>query len=231
MQPCEKSPHLTNGRQTWEPLVDKELVCWLGIVILMGLKPLPNRRLYWDSLGFFGCELIQSCMSRNRFEAIGRCIHLVDNRGLPTDASHPEYDKIGKVRWLMEHFASTSQRLYNCERICTVDEIMVPYKGRYCNIQQYMKSKPTKYGIKIWALVSSGSRYVWNVIVYMGAGSNNDYEDVSGSVGEKAVLSAVNHIRDRGHVIVTDNFFTSPKLCMELMSRGFWTTGEWCTCI
>jgi hypothetical protein len=60
----------------------------------------------------------------------------------------------------MEEFARISQSLYNAERICTVDEIMVPSKGRYCAIQQYMKSKLVHFGIKLWALASSQSRFV-----------------------------------------------------------------------
>jgi hypothetical protein len=97
-------------------------------------------------------------MTRQRFEAIVRCIHLVDNDSLPKDSTDPNFDKIGKVRWLVEGFAEISQRLYNPEPICTVDEIMVAYKGRYCAIRQYMKSKPVRFGIKLWALASSSSR-------------------------------------------------------------------------
>jgi hypothetical protein len=52
--------------------------------------------------------------------------------------------------------------------MCTVDEIMLPYKGRFCNIQQYMNAKPCKWGIKLWALASGGSKYVSNIIVYLG---------------------------------------------------------------
>ena len=153
-------PHRTNGHHDWEDIKEEELLCWFGILIFMGLKPLPTRRMYWDTRPFYGCPLISSAMSRQRFEAIVRCIHLVDNSKLAKDASDPQYDKIGKVRWLIEGFSRISQELYNPERILTVDEIMVPYKGRYCGIRQYMKAKPVKWEIKVWALCSSGSRWV-----------------------------------------------------------------------
>lgn len=152
-------PHLTNGRHNWIDLTEPELLCWFGILILMGLKVLPHRRLYWDMRHFYGCPLISQAMPRQRFEAIVRCIHLVDNSELVTDSTSTGFDKIGKVRWLVEGFSRISQSLYSPERVCTVDEIMVPYKGRYCGIRQYMKSKPVKFGIKLWALASSESRY------------------------------------------------------------------------
>jgi hypothetical protein len=113
-------------------------------------------------------------MSRQRFKAITRCIHLVNNDSLQEDWNHPAYDRIGKVWWLVESFATISQSLYNCERICTVNEIMLPYKRKFYNIRQYMKKKPCKWGIKLWALASSGSRYVSNIIVYLGAPTANE---------------------------------------------------------
>jgi hypothetical protein len=65
---------------------------------------------------------------------------------------------------------------------------MVPYKGRYCNIRQYMKRKPVKFGIKVWALASSHSRYVSNFIVYLEARDAREENDL---VGADAVLIAV----------------------------------------
>ena len=88
-----------------------------------------------------------------------RCIHLVNNSELVTEPTTPGFDKIAKVRWLVEDFARILQSLYNAERVCTVDEIMVPYRGSYCGIRQYMKSKHVQFGIKLWALASSQSWY------------------------------------------------------------------------
>jgi len=42
---------------------------------------------------------------------------------------------------------------------------------------------------------------------------------------EDAVFTAVAGLEGRRHVIVTDNFFTSPRLFMGLQRRGFWATG------
>ena len=61
-----------------------------------------------------------------------------------------------------------------------------------------------------------------NIIIYLGA---DDTREEGESVGEDVVLTAVRGLEGRGHVIITDNFFTSPRLFMALMERGFWTTG------
>jgi hypothetical protein len=60
---------------------------------------------------------------------------------------------------------------------------MVPYKGRYYNIRQYMKGKPVNFGIKVWAMASSHSRYV-----YLEAGDTCEEDEL---LGADVVLMAV----------------------------------------
>jgi hypothetical protein len=83
-------------------------------------------------------------------------------------------------------------------------------------------------------LASSGSRYVLNIIVYLGTPTEDERQQVASewaddnerrTVGEEAVLIAVRGMENRGHVIVIDNSFSSPQLCMSLMACGIWTTG------
>lgn len=66
------------------------------------------------------------------------------------------------------------------------------------------------------------ARHISNIIVYLGAGDARPDGDL---VSSDAVLRAVQGLEHRGHVIITDNYFTSPKLFLELMARGFWATG------
>ena len=95
------------------------------------------------------------------------------------------HGKIEKVCWLVESFSRISQSLYYNGHVCIVDKIMVLYKGRFYNIRQYMKSKPVKWGIKLWALASNKSRYVPNVIIYKGAPIDwQTWEEEASSVGE-----------------------------------------------
>ena len=124
---------MINGQHDWIPMTREELLLWFGILTLMGIKELPSIRLYWSSNDFYGCPLIQSYMIRQCFEAIIRCVHLVNNLSLiaPRELGH---DKIGKIYLLVEHFSVVSKELYNPKVTCIVDEMMMPYKGHYCNI-------------------------------------------------------------------------------------------------
>jgi predicted Co/Zn/Cd cation transporter (cation efflux family) len=43
-------------------------------------------------------------------------------------------------------------------------------------------------------------------------------------IGADAVLTAIWGLEGHGHVIIMDNFFTSVKLFMTLLERGFYAT-------
>lgn len=98
---------------------------------------------------------------------------------------------------------------------------MISYRGRRCEIKQYLKNKPVKYGIKIWAAADAQSRYIYNLDVYTGKKGDSAEKDLD----TRVVLQMVQGLENRGHVIVTDRFFTSPRLFDELLGRGFWATG------
>jgi hypothetical protein len=58
--------------------------------------------------------------------------------------------------------------------------------------------------------------------VYLGDGDTRAENEL---LGTDAVLVAVRGLEGRGHVIITDNFFTSVRLHTELLKRGFYGTG------
>ena len=196
-------------------------MCWFGLLILMGLKDLPHIQLHQSANEFYYCLVILSCMIRQCFEANTHCIHLVDNNTLlePRQLGH---DKIGKVRWLVEHFSVAAKANYNYEVTCTVDKMMLPYKGKYCNICQYMKEKPVKFKIKIQTLDSSQSHYVSNIIVYLDAINVQEEDEL---VEVDFVLMAVQGMEGCGHVIIMDNLFTSVKLFMTILEMDFFVIG------
>jgi hypothetical protein len=164
---------LRGGPKWWNIIVD-ELQCWIGISMLMGIKILPNHRSYWmESEPFLHCRVISSCMSRNRFEIITSCLHIVDDSGQPANRRDPNYDKLVKTRWLLEEVRLRCQQNWQLGQMVTVDEMMVRYKGKYCPIRQYMPKKPCKWDIKVWCIADVVKKYVWQFQVYTGASMRN----------------------------------------------------------
>jgi hypothetical protein len=93
-----------NGGPRWKDTSLLEFHAFFGIVILMELKLTPSVRDYWKRDSFRHCNVIPTVMTRNRFEDLLRCMHCVDNEGICHDKSSPAYDKLVKVRCVLEHF-------------------------------------------------------------------------------------------------------------------------------
>ncbi|CAC5370491.1 unnamed protein product [Mytilus coruscus] len=77
------------------------------------------------------------------------------------------YDPLYKIKPLLTHFNTTFQQEYTPHRNITVDETMIPFKGRV-QFKQYMAQKPHKWGVKAWVLADSQHSYIQYVDIYPG---------------------------------------------------------------
>ena len=46
----------------------------------------------------------------------------------------------------------------------TIDKVMIPFKGRL-GFKQYMKDKPTKWGIKVFTMSDAANGYIYRLQV------------------------------------------------------------------
>ncbi|KAG5884531.1 hypothetical protein JTB14_029064 [Gonioctena quinquepunctata] len=95
----------------------------------------------------------------------------------------------------------------------TVDEQLGSNRGR-APFRVYMKSKPDKYGIKLWALCDAANAYTHNLQVYLGEPNKT----VGKNQGERVVIDMVEHLSD-GYGITTDNVLTSKSLGDKLSAK------------
>ena len=72
---------------------------------------------------------------------------------------NPGYDKLYKIRPLLDIVESNSQAAYSPHQQIAIDEAMVLFKGR-SSMKQYMPLKPTKRGYKLWCLSDSHNGFV-----------------------------------------------------------------------
>lgn len=92
-----------------------------------------------------------------------------------------------------------------------------------------MPKKPEKWGIKIWCLADSSSKFVYNFDVYCGK-NHAVVDDEQPHRGEsnlafEVVTKLLDGLHDVGHVVVMDNYFTSIGLFRYLLSKGIYATG------
>ena len=73
----------------------------------------------------------------------------------------------GKVHGVFDRIHQKCQINYKPSKNISVDEGMIAYRGRL-SFLQYMPTKPTNYGIKMWMAADSSNGYVLNFDVYLG---------------------------------------------------------------
>ena len=88
-------------------------------------------------------------------------LHVVD------PGSEDKGDKLRKVESFVTCFKSRCLALYQPRQNLAVDERMVKSRHR-SGIRQYIKDKPTKWGIKLWVLADSSNGYTVDFNVYIG---------------------------------------------------------------
>lgn len=131
-------------------------------------------------------------------------------------------DKLHKVRFLLDHCRKTFQQEYIPHKQVSVDEAMIPFKGRL-GIKQYMKDKPVRFGIKVWVLADAVTAYCYNFDVYIG--KNADVVKNNLGLSSKVVIELAKPLEMKGYQVYTDNFYTSPQLVDYLYGRNTYLCG------
>ena len=112
----------------WDKVTTEELKAYLGFCILMGINRLPALDNYWSSDPTLRYFSIANRISSDRFWDISRYLHFVDNSTLQPKGS-PGYDRLGKVRPVIDHLSRQFADLYEPHKEVAVDEAMVKFTG------------------------------------------------------------------------------------------------------
>ena len=207
--------HHTSPRP-WNDVSVKEMKTFIGILILMGICRLPRLRLYWTKQHPYICPAICEIMSLTRFEQIYRFLHLCDSNN-EVAAGQPGHDYLFKVRDLLDLLSPRFLSQYHTHEELSVDEAMIPFKGRL-GIKQYMKDKPTKWGIKVFVLADARTGYTVRLQIYTGKNSNLVGSDTG--LCSRVVLELLDGLEDKCPKVYMDNYYTSPELFLSLYNKG-----------
>ena len=208
----------TPNSRPWNDTTVPEIKAFIGMLLLFGVLKLPRLELYW-SKNYLELETpgISEIMPRIRFEQLFRCFHIANNEDhIPF--GQPGHDKLFKVRPLLDTFLPKFMAHYNIHQECSIDEAMIPFKGRL-GFKQYLKDKPIKWGIKVFVLADAHNGYIKNLQVYTGKGIESRRANDIG-LCTKVVLDLMEEFDGSGLHLYTDNYYTSPTLYQHLYKHG-----------
>lgn len=171
--------YATQQGKKFSPIDVNDIIVFLGINLLMGIKKLPSVRDFWSSNELLNDSFISKQMPVKRFTWILGNLHLNDNSIMP-NRGDPNFDKLYKVRPLLDHLSAKFSSLYKPGKYQSVDESMIRFKGR-SSLKQYMPKKPIKRGYKVW-MRCDGSGYACKFEIYSGK-----MQEVERNLGESVV--------------------------------------------
>ncbi|XP_051167290.1 piggyBac transposable element-derived protein 4-like [Leptopilina boulardi] len=208
------------SKYAYELSID-ELRAWIGMLILMGIHRLPQQKNFWSTDPALRVDFIANIMTRDRFSKIAEILHLNDNNKV-LEKSDPNYDRLFKVRPLVDHLNKKAQEIYSPSKVLAVDESMIKFKGR-SSLKQYMPMKPIKRGYKVWCLADSQSSYILKFEIY--TGKSTDSQKSQETLGERVVTNLTKDLRGSKSLVAFDNFFTSVDLVTSLLQNQIFSVG------
>ena len=197
-------------RRPWTRVGVNEMKAFYGMLIAMGIVRLPRLEMYWCTTRPLFIPNLNKVMSKTRFEQIYRFLHMSDC-SKQVARGQPCYDPLFKVRSLLDIIDPLLLSLYNPHEQLSIDEAMIPFKGRL-GMKQYMRDKPTKWGIKVWVLADATNGYVSRLQIYTGRTNSVSAKGLSSRV----VLELIRGLEDRHYTLYMDNFYSSPMLFLLL---------------
>lgn len=142
-----------------------ELRAFIGLMFLSGIfkSGREDVRKLWTTR-VVGRPIFRTVMSLNRFMFI--LSNLCFDNLLLREQRKLE-DPLALISEVFNDFISNCQANYSCSEYLTIDEMLVPFRGR-CKFRVYIKSKPARYGIKIQCLCDARTFYLYNAFIYSG---------------------------------------------------------------
>lgn len=205
----------------WIPTFEAEMRAYLGILIMMGLHPLPDVNLYWSTDTFYRNPDIAQTFTQKRFKKLTENIHLNDNTKEPARDT-PDHDKLYKIRPMITRLNEVFQTQCSQSSNQSVDESMVKFKGK-STLKQYMPKKPIKRGYKVWARCDAKTGYMYVFDIYIGKADENASSEEG--LGYNVVMKLCQGV-PRNTLVAFDNFFTGIPLMTDLLiKKGIYAVG------
>jgi len=187
--------------------------------VAFGLRGHTSVEEIWSMEPLLHDTVLSQVMSRDRYRVLSKYFHIVDNTGAKAYREEG-YDPMHKVRPIIDLFNIRCADLYKPKQHLSVDEAMIPFKGRHYT-KQYMPNKPDKFGFKAWVCAEADTGYALQVELYEGKARDPDRVRTrsENGLGYDVVTQLTRQYWEKFHVITYDRFFSSVALAENLLQH------------
>ena len=209
----------------WHDITKEEFLAFIAVILNMGLIQLPNIQEYWSTASHSRIPFFPETFTRARFMQIFWMLHLTK----PTQRNATIRTRIQKVSNYLEYIDGKFRQYFIPYKAVAVDESIVKFKGRIAFIT-YNPNKPTKWGIRIYALADSKTGYLFTILPYYGSITSDNISRPDLPVTTRIPLHLYKKLLDRipdakGYHMYTDRYYTSIILAEELLKMNCHLTG------
>eukprot|EP01022_Parablepharisma_sp_SALTPOND_P022514 TRINITY_DN4585_c0_g1_i1.p1 TRINITY_DN4585_c0_g1~~TRINITY_DN4585_c0_g1_i1.p1 ORF type:complete len:504 (+),score=-0.98 TRINITY_DN4585_c0_g1_i1:197-1513(+) len=198
--------------ERWKDLEKGEFYLYLAVIIMMQIIKVPCYTMHWSTDPLLHTS-IGDLMARNRFELISRCLYCA----LPVEENQ---DKLAPIKAIFGMLKRNCRFYYYPSKYISINERMISYKGSAPSpMLQYLPSKPCKWGFKAFVIADSTTGYTWDMKLYTDKAGGE-----SGSFVFDIVMKLLEGI-EPGHILFTDNYYSSLKLAAVLSERNIGFVG------
>ena len=147
--------------------------------------------------------------THRRIKQITACLHYCDE-SIAKPRDHIDYDRLYKIRSLLDTLKASFQQYYNPACELSADECIIPFQGQWVG-RQYDRSKPIQWGVKVWMVTDAKTAYNYNFDVY--CGNDPDFEHLENfGVATGVIIKLTQKLHGKGHIVFTNRYYTSPQL-------------------
>ena len=197
--------------RSWMDTNPTEMKTLIGLLILQGIVQKPENGMYFSNRE----SIVTPIMTGKRFHLLIKLLHFARNSKFDPDQHHK---KLYKILPILDHLKSKFSSIYTPERNICVDVSLLLWKG-WLGWIQYVPSKRSWFGEKVYKLCESSTGYFWNFIVYTGKDTIYGQRHPGEQNSLRIVLEVAHNLLDKGYCLYVDNWYTSPNLVDTLCTR------------
>lgn len=187
----------------------EEVNALIGMLLLSSVLKSNNENMTsLFSKDEFSRPIFRATMSEKRYKVLIAYLRFDEAH---TREARKMNNKAAAISDIFEKVISNSQAVYSPSAFVTIDEMLVPFRGR-CGFKVYMPKKPKKYGIKILCLTDAKTSYLCNGYIYTGKGSDGvglTEKQKELSIPTQSLIRLCKKIKGSNRNITADNWFSS----------------------
>ncbi|XP_037270166.1 piggyBac transposable element-derived protein 4 [Rhipicephalus microplus] len=208
----------------WEDVRVQEFKAFLGVIVNITLNPKSEQKEYFSNDLLKKMPFFPHVFKRKRFLLIFWMLHVAPS---PHTSSGPP-TRGSKIRDVVTYIDAKCREHCNAGPKICVYESTVGLKGR-ASFKCYNPQKPTKWGMRVYALADCQTGYISAFEPYYGSTTTDSFCCPELPFTCRIVLHLLEEVEQvtpgSGYHLYTDRFYTSPMLAEELLSHNILLTG------